>query len=124
LIEAIERRTRVRYTRQALHRHARIRSAFSSRKKALAGARQKVGPVADSPELAAALQRVERLQGENARLTAENQNLLAQFARWAYNAHSKGLDQNFLNQPLPGVDRQRSGNQGTRRSQRSKSDQG
>jgi hypothetical protein len=120
LIDAIERRTRVRYTRQALHRHARIRSAFSFRKKALAGARQKVGPVADSPELAAALQRIERLQGENARLTAENHNLLEQFARWAYNAHSRGLDQNFLNRPLPPVDRRESGR---RQSQQSKPEQ-
>lgn len=109
LIDAIERRTRVRYTRQALHRHTRIRSAFGLRKKSLTGTRQKLGPAADSPELAAALQRIARLEGENARLTAENHNLLEQFARWAYNAHSRGLDQQFLNQPLPAVDRQQSG---------------
>jgi hypothetical protein len=107
LIEAIERRTHARYTRQALDKHVRIKTAFGLRKKALAEARGERGPAADSPELEAALQRIARLEGENTRLTAENQNLLEQFARWAYNAHARGLDQNFLNRPLPPVNRDR-----------------
>ena len=37
LLDAIERREGLRYTRQTLHRHEKIRLAFTVRKKALAG---------------------------------------------------------------------------------------
>ncbi len=105
LIEAIERHTHARYTRQALHKHDRIKSAFSLRRKALAEARGDGGPSADSPELQAALERIARLEAENARIEAENQRLLEQFACWAYNAHTRGLDHAFLSRPLPHVNR-------------------
>lgn len=104
LIDAIERRTYARYTRQALHKHERIKAAFSQRKKAIAKA-QGIDPNADSPELQAALERIARLEGENARLRSENETLLGQFACWAYNAHTRGLDQGFLSRPLPSVNR-------------------
>jgi hypothetical protein len=105
LIDAVERRTRARYTRQALHNHERIKSAFSLRKKAIAQARGKAPPTADSPDLQAALQRIERQEAVIARLEAENRCLLEQFARWAYNAQARGLDEAFLSQPLPPVNR-------------------
>jgi len=105
LIEAIHRRMHARYTRQALHKHERIRGAFGLRKEAMAEVRRTGGPDSDSPELRAALQRIARLQAENARLEAENQRLLEQFARWAYNAHTRGLDNEFLSRPLPAVNR-------------------
>lgn len=105
LIDAIARRTHAHYTRQALHNHERIRHAFGQRKKALAEARGERGPGADSPELQAALERIARLEAENQRLDAENQRLLGQFACWAYNAHTRGLDQAFLSRPLPVVNR-------------------
>ena len=105
LIEAIDRHTRARYTRQALDKHARIKAAFAARKKVLAEAQGERRSAADSPELEAALQRIARLEGENTRLVAENQNLLEQFARWAYNAHTRGLDHAFLSRPLPPVNR-------------------
>jgi hypothetical protein len=105
LIDAIERRKHTRYTRQALHKHERIRSAFSQRKKAIVEAREGRGPRADSSELQAALERIARLEAENQRLQAENQRLLAQFACWAYNAHTRGIDQAFLSRPLPAVNR-------------------
>jgi hypothetical protein len=104
LIEAVERRAHARYTRQALHKHTRIRNAFSIRKKALAEDQDHEGS-AHSPELQVYLQRIARLENENARLEAENQRLLEQFARWAYNAHTRGLDHAFLSQPLPPVNR-------------------
>jgi hypothetical protein len=103
--EAIERHTHARYTRQALHKYERIKSAFNLRKKAIAEARGDRGPRADSPELQAALERIARLEAENARLESENQRLLGQFACWAYNAHTRGLDQAFLSRPLPRVNR-------------------
>ncbi len=105
LIEAVERHTHARYTRQALHKHERIKSAFSLRRKVIVEARSGRGPSADSPELQAALERIARLEAQNARLEAENQRLLEQFACWAYNAHTRGLDHAFLSRPLPHVNR-------------------
>lgn len=108
LIDAIEKRTRRRYTRQALHRYERIHLAFVTRKTALAGGSAENYRVIDmAPELKAALEQVERLKGENQRLKAEQHRLLEQFARWAYNAHSRNLTKEFLDTPLPKVDRER-----------------
>jgi uncharacterized protein (UPF0335 family) len=104
VIEAVDRHAHVRYTRQTLHKHERIRQAFAQRKKALqsgSSEREIVGP----PELRAALEHIARLEAENARLEAENQNLLGQFARWAYNANTRGFDRDFMNRPLPAVNR-------------------
>ncbi|SOE57651.1 hypothetical protein SAMN05446935_1243 [Burkholderia sp. YR290] len=107
LIEVVERREGLRYTRQALHRHERIRLAFAVRKKALSG--EDAQPrQASSPELQVALDRIARLEAENQRLVAENHALLEQFARWAYNAHTRNLTGEFLNNPLPAVDREQS----------------
>lgn len=110
LIEAVERREGLRYTRQALHRHERIRLAFTVRKKAQSG---KDAPPreATSPELQVALDRIARLEAENQRLVAENNALLEQFARWAYNAHTRNMTKEFLDNPLPAVDRERSNKQ-------------
>jgi len=105
LIDAVEKRLFARYTRQALHKHARIKEAFAQRKAWLAGG-GRPRRAAASPELQLALDRIERLTGENERLKAENNRLLEQFVRWAYNAHTRNLDQSFLNRPLPEVDRQ------------------
>lgn len=104
LIDAIELRVFNRYTRQALFKHERIRHAFDL---------QKSNPVKDqgkarrvgSPELQIALERIAKLEAENKRLESENNHLLEQFARWAYNAHTRGLDNEFLNRPLPSVNR-------------------
>ena len=90
-IEAIERRKHAAYTRQALYMHERIRHAFALRKKGTANGDTASVPKGDSPELQAALQRLGRLENETARLQAENQRLLDQFAHWVYNAHTRGL---------------------------------
>jgi len=105
LIRSIVSRKRVEYTRQALHKHQRIKQAFAVRKKALAVGKVLGIPTVGSPELQAALERIRRLEAENARLEAENQALLGQFACWAYNAHTRGLDHAFLSRPLPTVNR-------------------
>ena len=106
LIEALEARKFARYTRQTLHKHEHIAAAFAARKKALAGGVAEAR--AESPELQAAVERVTRLEAENGRLKADNQLLLEQFARWAYNAQTRGLDRQFLNRPLPDVHRDQS----------------
>lgn len=104
LIDAIELRMFNRYTRQALYKHERIRHAFDIRKTELAGSGGGVRKV-ESPQLQIALDRIARLEAENRRLESENNQLLEQFARWAYNAHTRGLDHDFLNRSLPPVNR-------------------
>lgn len=108
LISAVAGRSGCKYTRQALHRHERISQAFQLRKQTLARSK----PQERSPEsLSAAdvsvlMDRCARLGAENIRLKAENERLLLQFAVWLYNAHTRGLDEDFLNRPLPNIDRE------------------
>lgn len=108
LIAAIALRTRCTYTRQALHRHERIRMAFQLRKEALSALLDKPRRPLEKlsrVEISAVLERSERLAVENARLKRENEQLLSQFVTWAYNAHTRGLTEELLNRPLPPVDR-------------------
>lgn len=107
LIEAIEKRLGVRYTRQALDKHARIKSAYQSTKTRLSKApgselHQKLSTV----EVGALTERLKRLEAENARLKVENESLLEQFVTWAYNAYLKGMTKEYLSTPLPRVDRE------------------
>lgn len=104
LIEAINFRTHNKYTRQTLHKHERIRNAFELRKAGLADGDATIRNVR-SPELQKALERIARVEAENRRLESENNQLLEQFVRWSYNAYTRGLDSEFLNQPLPPVNR-------------------
>lgn len=108
LIDAIELRMHNSYTRQALHKHERIRNAFDLQKKNLSGQDGDVER-ASSPELQVALERIARLEAENRRLDSESRQLLEQFVRWAYNAHTRGMNQDFLNRPLPSVSRGQTG---------------
>lgn len=104
LIDVINFRTHNKYTRQTLHKHERIRNAFDLRKTGLADGDGRT-PIVKSPELHKALERIARLEVENTRVESENEQLLEQFARWAYNAHTRGLDAIFLNRSLPPVNR-------------------
>lgn len=104
LIDATVARLHCRYTRQTLHKHERIRAAYALRKEALGGQKE-AGAPRGSGQLADAMARIARFEAENQRLEAENQRLLEQFVVWAYNAHTRGLDKNFLSQPLPRVNR-------------------
>ncbi|KNC13655.1 hypothetical protein [Pseudomonas sp. RIT-PI-a] len=107
LVDEIEKRLGVRYTRQTLDKHARIKIAYQCTKQRLSEAYspehqkklacQELGPI---------MERLERLAVENARLRAENGHMLEQFVTWAYNAHLKGLTKEYLNTPLPRVDRE------------------
>jgi hypothetical protein len=105
LIEAIEELIRVRYTRQALNNHERIKLAFSLRRRALKGMGAPMRVTAKVPEVLALLQRNARLQAETVRLKAENTRLLEQFVRWSYNANNRGVGEEVLNRPLPDVNR-------------------
>ncbi|WP_316413764.1 hypothetical protein [Mesoterricola silvestris] len=95
-----------RFTRQALWNHESIRLAFGVRqsisvKQAKAQPRGSLG-------LIAAHERIATLQAKVARLEEANERLKVQFIRWAHNAHKRGLDEDFLNQPLPAIDREKS----------------
>ena len=104
LNDVIVTRLHCKYTRQALHKHERIRAAYALRKESLGGQKD-VAVSRGSGPLADAMARIARLEAENQRLEAENQRLLEQFVVWAYNAHTRGLDKEFLSQPLPRVNR-------------------
>ncbi|MES2580514.1 MAG: hypothetical protein V4552_08205 [Pseudomonadota bacterium] len=102
LIDTVELRLHNRYTRQTLHKHERIKNAFELRKISLTDGDEHI-QIVRSPELQKALERIARLETENKRLESENQQLLEQFARWAYNVSAKGYDFNVLNENLPKV---------------------
>ncbi len=104
LVDAIYRRLGQRYTRQTLHKHERIKQAFSARKTALTNGMAGVRKVTD-PVLQLTLDRLARVEAENERLKRENAALLEQFVRWTYNAGLKGLTLDVLNLPLPAVNR-------------------
>lgn len=99
LIAKVAATTHCAYTRQALDRHARIKLAYQTTKERLANAPRKAGltKLDEQRRLAA----YDKLVGENARLARENNALLEQFARWAYNASLRGVSGAQLNAPLP-----------------------
>lgn len=105
LIEAIEELMRVRYTRQALNNHERIKLAFSLRRETLKAIGVPMRVSAKTPEVEAVLQINARLEAETDRLKAENTRLLEQFVRWSYNANNRGVREEVLNRPLPDVNR-------------------
>jgi hypothetical protein len=103
LIDATEIPLKHRFSRQALFAHIRIREAINNRKDSLkngSGVKR-----VNSVELQMALDRINRLEATIERLEKENEAYLAQFVRWASNAHHKGLTPDYLNRPLPEVDR-------------------
>ncbi len=108
LIDAITSRLRAKYTRQALNQHERIKQTFQLAKERLSGVEKPRGKGLsglNAVETQAFMERFKKLEGENARLRLENERLLEQFVVWAYNAHTRGLDREFLSRPLPRVDR-------------------
>ena len=99
LIDRVEIEWHARYTRQSLAKHERVQRAFS--------AYVERAPKSSSrrPEIEFLKERIARQDAHIRRLEAENSRLLEQFARWAYNAHKKGLDQTYLSMKLPEIDR-------------------
>jgi hypothetical protein len=102
LIDAVASRLLSNYTRQALHKHERIRIAYGIRKKNLDPAEPQIR---GSIQVQKALERISRLEAENQRLLAENECLNKKFVRWAFNAYVRGMGETDLNRPLPQIDR-------------------
>ena len=99
LIDRVERKLLVRYTRQAFGAHERIVRAFQLVKRRLRGQAGRP-PVAD-PALQKALETTARMHAEIERLKLENERLTSTFIRWAYNARLKGIGETYLERPLP-----------------------
>lgn len=118
LCEAIARRTREHYTRQALFAHAPIREAFARRKAALAQSRSDGRPrseAVDADPISQLRAENDRLKEDIFRLKQQVNGLQDQFSVWAYNAYAKGLSERDLSRPLPDVDRDRTDDMRKRR---------
>lgn len=100
LCAAVERKMGDRYTRQALHNHLPIRAAYEAY-------REKPVPSGGDKALSTTQRRVRALNAEVRELEKVRDALLEKFARWAYNAALRGLDEPFLDRPLPPIDRAR-----------------
>lgn len=106
LLDVVEGLLRHRYSRQALWMHESIRLAFGVRK-ALSAGQEKMQP-RGSLGIIAAQERIISLEAKVSRLEDQNEKLKVQFIRWAHNANKRGLDEVFLNQALPAIDREAS----------------
>ena len=93
------------YSRQTLSRHPRIRTALATRKEQLKRERPGRRPRPKTDTEAALLERIDALEAEVARLKADNEAIMAQFAIWAYNTHVLGIADHRLDAPLQPVNR-------------------
>lgn len=106
LIEAVFAHVGHRYVRQALDANERISNAYKLHRSRLRE-RPFEPPNPDiSPEERILRESIERLEAENARLAAENRLYRETFTTWATNAFNRGLTEDYLNTPLPGVNRE------------------
>lgn len=101
LIDAIEQVKHVTYTRQALAKHVAIASAYESHQELPVAGTPRRRRRSGSVEVELALEALDGAKVEIVRLKAENERLIGQFVRWAYNASQRGLTEDYLNQPLP-----------------------
>jgi hypothetical protein len=108
LIKAIQDAKGIKYVRQTLHNNGSIRSAYLTyqdrRRPHAPEAPSSLRSEEGSERVTA---QVARLNQRIAQLTKERDLLLERFARWAYNASSRGLTAEILDAPLPQIDRQR-----------------
>lgn len=103
LISEINLHLKNKYTRQTLAKHTRIKSAYELIKKNKYDSNE--NKVYSPVEVNVLLQELEKIKAENKRLKREKQDLLVQFARWAYNSYAKGISKEDLDKPLPVINR-------------------
>ena len=89
-----------KYTKAAMLRHPRIKSAWDHAKEH-AKDDNGVSVSRRAVETDKALERVKLLEARVERLTRENNALLEQFVRWSHNAVRRGLTLDDLDRPLP-----------------------
>jgi hypothetical protein len=100
LCSEIERRIGDKYTRQGLSKHVSIQAAYTAYHIAPAPVRSD-----KSSKRLNAEERMRRLQLKINGLERVRDALLERFARWAVRAAEAGLTEEYLNQPLPPINR-------------------
>ncbi len=95
-----------RPTRQSLCKHSAIRSAYQACK---AKARLAEIPLPKPASLIIAAQRIRRLEEELAEMKIRNSLLYQQYITIQYNAYKYGLKESQVLEPLPPIDRERTG---------------
>ena len=104
MIDAVEKITGHRYSRQTLWNHERIRLAWI-RRKAIHDNEVKQKP-SGSAGLIAAQEQIAKLKNKVGRLENELNAFRAMFARWLHNSAIHGLTPEVMNEPLPPIDRE------------------
>jgi hypothetical protein len=89
---------KISVTRQTIQKPVRIKQAYKDRKTALKSGQE---PAKIPASLSIAAKRIDKLEHENARLQREQDNLLAQFVVWQYNAYANGMTVEQLNRAVP-----------------------
>jgi len=107
LIRVIEQAKLVTYTRQALSKHSAIQRAYDNHQELPDVSAVKKRKRSASAEVQLVSDELDAAKTDVMRLKAENERLLGQFVRWAYNASQRGLTEEYLNQPLPEARRKR-----------------
>lgn len=107
-LEAVRVRVGHLYTRQTLSGNEMISLAYATHRKRVRGAAPESAQLDSevAPEVRILQETNERLKAENARLSAENNAYIETFTTWAHNASNRGLTNEYLNTPLPKVDRE------------------
>lgn len=107
LIEALYIRSGESYTRQTLSKHTRIKRAYDIAKQRIIREREDTNrtDASLSQKEYILTEKIKKLEAENERIKKENDDLLLQFARWAYNAYAHGMTPTQLDKSLPPVDR-------------------
>ncbi len=91
-----------RYSKVAMHKHARIKAAWELTRKRLSDSDGEADIKSHGDAAVAQLRRkVSELRVAKARLEQENRDLLERFRLWSYNAVQKGCSESDLNRPLP-----------------------
>lgn len=85
------------YTRQALYKHSKIRNALAAKREEILR-KKRINTRKMNHEDG---EKLSQLEIENVRLRVENDRLIEQFIRWSYNAHTRGMGYEALDQPLP-----------------------
>ena len=105
VVKLARRRLGHSYSRQALSKYAQIKTALEARKEHLRRARPRKKRTSETDTEAILLARIDALDAELARINAENEALMSQFAIWAYNTHVLGIPDHRLDAPLQPINR-------------------
>lgn len=108
LIDSVKSTLGIQYVRQTLHNNGSIRATFDAYKErtSRSGTADNKVEIHKQCVSGAGLE-YQKLQLQIASLKRERELLLERFVRWSYNASTRGLSSDFLDRPLPEIDRSR-----------------